>query len=65
MTFGDPFEDSGVDMAHTRLSRPDSGLGFQVKVLKTFQMVPSSLGSGHAVSDPVSSRKLKIPIPEI
>ena len=35
-----------TSMAHTRQSRPDSGLGFQVKVLKTFQVVPSSLGSG-------------------
>jgi len=26
-------------MAHTRQSRPDSGLGFQVKVLKMFQVV--------------------------
>ena len=30
--------------AHTRQSRPDSGLGFQVNVLKTFLRVPSSLG---------------------
>jgi len=27
-----------------RQSRPDSGRGFQVKLLKTFQVVPSSLG---------------------
>jgi len=33
-------------MANIRLSRPDSGLGFEVKVLKPFQVVPSSLGSG-------------------
>ena len=33
-------------MAHVRQSRPDYGLGFQVKVLKTRQVVPSSLGSG-------------------
>ena len=32
-------------MAHVRQSRPDSGLGFQVKVPKTFQVVPSSLGA--------------------
>ena len=32
-------------MAHTTQSRPDSGLGFQVEVLRTFQVVPSSLGS--------------------
>ena len=31
-------------MAHIRQSRPDSGLGFQVKPIKTFQNVPSSLG---------------------
>ena len=33
-------------MAHTRRSRPGSGLGVQIKVLKTFQVVVSSLGSG-------------------
>ena len=42
-------------MAHTRQSRPDSGLGFRMKVLKTlysqvkvkiFKAVPSSLESG-------------------
>jgi len=33
-------------MAHIRQSRPDSGRGFQVKGLKTFLGVPSSLGSG-------------------
>jgi len=33
-------------MAHIRQSRPDSGLGFQVKVLTTFQVDPSSRGSG-------------------
>ena len=33
-------------MVHTRQSRPDSGLSFFVKVLKTFQVVPSALGSG-------------------
>ena len=27
-------------------SRPDFGLGFQVKLLQTFPIVPSSLGSG-------------------
>ena len=36
---------ANMDMAHIRQSRPDSGLGFQVKFLKTFN-VPSSLGSG-------------------
>ena len=34
------------NLAHIRQSRPDSGLGFQVKVLKIFQDVPSSLESG-------------------
>ena len=29
-----------------RQSRPDSGLGFQAKVFKTVQAVPSSLGGG-------------------
>ena len=33
-------------MAHTRQPRLDSGLGVQVKVLETFQGVPSSLGRG-------------------
>jgi len=27
-------------MAHIRQSRPDSGLGFQVKVLETFRFFP-------------------------
>ena len=36
-------------MAHIRQSRPDSGLGFQVRVLKTLQDVPSLLGSGCGV----------------
>ena len=31
---------------HIRQSRPESGLGFQVKVIKNFQVVHSSLGSG-------------------
>ena len=33
-------------MTHIRQSKPDSGLGFQVKVLKPFEGVPSSLGNG-------------------
>ena len=28
-------------MAHTRHSRPDSGLGFQVEAIETFEVVPS------------------------
>ena len=35
-----------ANMAHIRQSMPDSGLGFQVKVRITFQVIPSSLGSG-------------------
>ena len=38
------------NMAHIRQSRPDSGLGFQVEVLKIFQVVPSSLESSACVS---------------
>ena len=34
-----------MNMAHMRQSRPDSGLGFQVKVLTTIQGVPFSLGN--------------------
>ena len=36
------------NMANTRQTRPVSSLGFQVKVLKTFQVCPSSLKSGGA-----------------
>jgi len=46
------------DMAHTRQSRPDSGLGFHMKDLKTLEVVPSSLGSGlqrHSVMRPWAS----------
>ena len=35
-----------ADMAHIRQSRPDSGLGFQVKVLKTCYVALFSLRSG-------------------
>ena len=34
-------------MAHIRQSRPDSGLGVQEEVLKTFEFVPYLLGSGY------------------
>ena len=37
-----------ANMAHIRQSRPDSGLGFQIKVLNTFHMVLSP-GSGGGV----------------
>ena len=32
-------------MAHRRQSRPDSGLGVQVNILKNFEVVASSLSS--------------------
>ena len=38
-----------VAMFHIRQSRPEYGLGFQGKVLTTFQVVPSSLG--HALGE--------------
>jgi len=37
--------------AHIRQSRPDSGLGWQANVLKTFYDVPSSLGRGPPRTD--------------
>jgi len=37
------------NLEHTRQSRPGSGLHFQVKILKTFQVVLPSLGSGTGV----------------
>ena len=37
---------SRPNMPQLRQPRPDSGLGFQVKVLHTFQVVPASLGTG-------------------
>ena len=41
-----PHEVPAANIAHIRQSGPDSAVGFQVKVLKPFQVVPSSLGSG-------------------
>ena len=35
-----------ANMAHTRQSRPDSGLRFQAKALKTFEGDPFLLGGG-------------------
>ena len=35
-----------ANMVHARQSRQDSGLGFQVKVLKMFPVVPSLLRCG-------------------
>jgi len=40
---------SRANMAHIRQSRPDSGLGVQVKAIETFQVVPSSFESGRAI----------------
>ena len=40
-------------MAHMRQSRPYSGLGFPVRVLKTFQVGPSSLRSGEGGTSPL------------
>ena len=36
VTFLDPADESGPNLALVRQSRPDSGLGFMVKVLKMF-----------------------------
>ena len=36
-----------ANSAHSKQPRPDSGPGFRVKVLKTCQVVPFSLGSGY------------------
>ena len=36
----------GRCITHRSQSRPDSGVGFQVKVLETSQIAPSSLGRG-------------------
>ena len=48
---------SQENSAHECQSRSDFGLGFQVTALKTFQVVPSSLGSD---SDPTSSFKVGV-----
>jgi hypothetical protein len=37
-------------MAHIKQPRPDAGIGFQVKVLKTFQVVHASLGIGSSAA---------------
>jgi len=36
-----------TNSAHGIQSRPDSGLGFQVKIFNSFQVDPASLGGGH------------------
>ena len=40
-----------ANVAPSRESRPDSGLGFQVKVLKSFKRVPSFVERGVTFSD--------------
>jgi len=45
-----------ANVARIRQSRPDSGLGCQVKVREPFQVVPSSLGSGETCWGAVASR---------
>ena len=40
-----------MNMAHTRQSRPDSGLGLQVNVLHTVEVVPSSLGGALKIEE--------------
>ena len=35
-----------MNVAHTRQSRLDTGLGFPLTVLKSIEVVPASLGSG-------------------
>jgi len=37
-----------ANMVHVRQSRPDSGRGFEITVLKTYQAVPALLASGAA-----------------
>ena len=39
-----------ANKAHIRQSEPDCGIDFQVKVLKTFQVVPSPLARGGLVA---------------
>ena len=40
-----------ANVAYTGQSRPDRDLGFQVKVIKTHNVVPALLGSGIHISD--------------
>jgi len=49
-------------VAHIRQSRPDAGLGYQAKALKTVQVVPSSRsGPIRAATRPVIMKKREIP----
>ena len=55
-----------ANMAPTRQSRPDSGLGFLVKFFKTFWMGSSSLGGGGCQAQPLSPKpKAPGPDPEL
>jgi hypothetical protein len=49
----------GVNTAHVRQSRPDAGRGFTVRILKTFYVVPSSLGSR---SESTDARRIHAPV---
>ena len=51
-----------ANTAHIRQSRPDSGLGFQVKVLRSCEVVHASLGCGtqEATAD-LSARSYLLP----
>ena len=51
-----------ANTAHTRQSRPDSGLGFQVKLFETFSSVPALRGCRRKTCR-VASRHLKAPAP--
>ena len=49
-------------MANIRQSRPDAGLGSEVIVFQTFEVLPSSLGIGtHVLCEGVWLRDPKIP----
>ena len=50
-----------ANMAHVRQSGPDSGLGFQAKVLETFQGLPALHGSGPALQGYLAHKKSQPP----
>jgi hypothetical protein len=47
-------------MAHIRQSRPDSGLGFQVRDLKIVQDVPSSLRHSRGADESLQDGDLRV-----
>ena len=47
---------SRANMHHIRQSRPDSGLGFQIKVRHSLHIDPSELGSGSKTNALLSAR---------